>query len=305
MSEKAAGDAGPSLGSIVEIELAPTTLAKTVRSGIDFAALSDAGSVRPNNEDQYIVCRLCKSLEVLDTSLPGRGNDTTAQRDGYLLLVADGMGGAAAGEYASALVVEGVRRYMLQTAKWFFSLDDPDENVRVRLLRESLERLDRELLDAGLRDPSLAGMGTTLTAAGIVHDEVFVVHVGDSRVYLYSAGRLERLTRDHTVAQQLLDAGLIGPEEAKSHRLRHVLTNVVGGSPGVKGEIVKLRLSDGDRLLLCTDGLNDMVTDDRIAEILHSEPRPAGACRALVQEALRNGGCDNVTVIVANHRQEA
>jgi PPM family protein phosphatase len=109
------------------------------------------------------------------------------------------------------------------------------------------------------------------------------------------------LTRDHTVAQQLVDAGIIGPEEARSHRLRHVLTNVVGGKPGVRGEIVKLRLGDGDRLLLCTDGLHEMVSEDRIAQILESEPRPDNACRALVKEALRNGGRDNVTVIVANH----
>src|SRR5262249_54896057 len=161
---------------------------------------------------------------------------------GYLLLVADGMGGVGGGEHASATVVRGVKRHLMETAKWFFRLDDPDENVRIRLLKESLEGLDRQLIEEARRDPALAGMGTTLTAAGIVDGAAFIVHVGDSRVYLLRDGQLEQLTRDHTVVQKLLDAGLVTPEGARSHRMRHVLTNSVGGSPGVSGEIVKLRL---------------------------------------------------------------
>ncbi len=305
MRDKVAGGANQDSGATTEIEALPANAGMSRGSLLEFAALSDLGKVRPNNEDHYLVCRLCKSLEVLDSSVPDPRHGTMDHREGYLLLVADGMGGAAAGEYASASVVEGVKRHLMQTAKWFYSLDDPDEKVRLRQLREALERLDRELIEKGEDDPRLAGMGTTLTAACMVNEEVFIVHVGDSRVYLFRDGAVERLTHDHTVAQTLVDAGIIGPEEARSHRLRHVLTNVLGGKKGVTGEIVKLRLGDGDRLLLCTDGLHDMVSEDRIAQILQSEPRPDKACRALVAEALQNGGRDNVTVIVANHSLEA
>jgi protein phosphatase len=293
------------LGSVAETKLSPALAAPNRRSVLDYAARTHKGRVRANNEDQYLICRLRKSLEVLGTSLPGAGASSTAQRDGYVFLVADGMGGAAAGEHASATAVEGVKRYLMQKVKWFFNLDDPEESVRVRQLQESLEQLDREMVAEGDRNPALAGMGTTLTAASVVNDEVFIVHVGDSRVYLFRDGRLEQLTHDHTVAQQLVQAGVIGPEEAKSHRTRHVLTNVVGGPLGVKGEIVKLRLGHGDRLLLCSDGLNDMVADERIADVLRTHPRAAAACDALIEEALRNGGRDNVTVVIADHTRTA
>jgi protein phosphatase len=136
-----------------------------------------------------------------------------------------------------------------------------------------------------------------------VDGAAFIVHVGDSRVYLLRDGQLEQLTQDHTLVQRLLDAGLLKPDEAKGHRMRHVLTNSVGGSPGLSVQIVKLRLRDGDRLLLCTDGLNDMVPDDRIREVLLAHGQPGEACRALVDTALLQGGRDNVTVIVANYTE--
>jgi protein phosphatase len=275
------------------------------RRRIEFAAVSDVGLVRPNNEDHYLICRLSKNLQVLDTNLPEQANDQHCERDGYLLLVADGMGGVAAGEHASATAARWVKRHVMDTSKWFFSLNDPDEGVRIRLLRESLEGLDRELIEEARRDPSLLGMGTTLTAAGIVDGEAFVVHVGDSRFYLLRDGQLEQLTQDHTVAQKLVEAGMLNPEQAKTHRSRHVLTNSLGGSPGVCGEIVKLRLRDGDRLLLCTDGLNDMVDDAKMAEILETHALPGEACRALRDAALGQGGRDNITVIVANYAESS
>jgi protein phosphatase len=265
--------------------------------------LSDVGKVRHNNEDHFLVCRLRKSLEVLDTNVDEARDGRNSEREGYILLVADGMGGVAGGERASALVVQGVKRHLIETSKWFFSLEDPDENVRIRLLRETLERLDGELIEEAKNNPSLTGMGTTMTAAAIIDGAAFIVHVGDSRVYLLRDDAIEQLTRDHTVAQQLLDAGLLKPEEMKSNRLRHVLTNSLGGTRGVRGEIVKLHLRDGDRLLFCTDGLNDMVGDDSIAQILRENPHASAACRALVDAALGQGGRDNVTVIVANYSE--
>ena len=186
----------------------------------------------------------------------------------------------------------------METAKWYFRLDDPDENVRLRLLKETLERVDRKLIDEAEENPLLAGMGTTLTALSIIAGDAFIVQVGDSRAYLFRDGALEQLTRDQTLVQELVDRGLVKPEEARTHRLRHVLLNVIGGKLGVEGQIVKLRLFNGDRLLLCTDGLNEPVPDDQIAAILDQKSNPQEACHALVEAALIEGGPDNVTVVV-------
>jgi protein phosphatase len=266
---------------------------------VEFGALTNAGKVRSNNEDQYLVTRVTKSLHVLHTSLPRREDPALADLDAYLMLVADGIGGYAAGERASALVVEGAKHFALLTAKWFFRLDDPDENVRLRLVRETLEDLDRQLIEAAIADPTLLGMGTTLTAAFSLGSEVFIVHVGDSRAYRFRDGRLDQLTRDHTLAQGMVDAGMLLPEEARYHRLRHVLCNALGGRPGVEAEIVKVRLADGDRLLLCTDGLHDVVEEAEMVAVLQAHPKPADACQALVNAALDAGGPDNITVVLA------
>jgi protein phosphatase len=271
------------------------------RVRVEVGALTHTGKVRPNNEDQFFVARLTKSLEVLTTSLPAGHVPAQAALEGYVMLVADGIGGAAGGERASTVVVEEAREHILHTARWFYRMDDPDEEVRRRRLRETLERIDRRLIEEADRDPTLAGMGTTLTAASSVGADLFIVHVGDSRAYLSHADRLVQLTRDHTLAQRLVEAGVLAPEEAQSSRLRNVLTNALGGQLGVHADVYNLRLSDGDRLLLCSDGLTDMVPDDRIAEVLRGHPDPDGACAALIEAALAGGGKDNVTVVVANY----
>ncbi len=266
---------------------------------LEFAAQTHIGNVRPNNEDQFLIARASKSLDILATSLPPEQLTDIADLESHFLMVADGMGGHAGGEIASAYVIDRAVHHLMKTAKWFFKLDDPDENVRLRLLREALERADRTLIAEAKRDPKLTGMGTTLTALSILGADVFLVHVGDSRAYLLRKGKLEQLTRDHTRAQDLVEQGLLLPEEARTSRLRHVLTNVLGGVPGVEGELLKFRLLDGDRLLLCTDGLSDLVRDNRISEILQQSPNPETACRLLVEAALSEGGRDNITVVVA------
>lgn len=266
---------------------------------IAFAAMTDRGLVREKNEDQYLVARLTKSLEVLTSSLPPAAHAPLAGREAYVVLVADGIGGRAGGERASALAVKGAETYLLEAAKWFFRLDDPDEDVRLRLIGEAFDRLDREIIAAGQADPALAGMGTTLTAASIVGTDVFIVHVGDSRAYAMRDGRLEQLTTDHTVTQAMIDQGIISAERARHHGLQGILTNALGGKPGVTPQIVKYRAHPGDRLLLCTDGLTSLVGDDRIASLLAAHGDPQSACRALLDAALAEGGSDNITVVLA------
>jgi protein phosphatase len=281
------------------IIIPPSSWARPAPARVEFGGATHAGKVRPNNEDHYLIARLCKSMQVLQTSLPPGDESELADLEAYLMLVADGLGGAAAGEHASSVVIREAKRYALLAAKWFFGLDDPNEDVRLRLLREGLERIDQRLVKEAEQHAALAGMGSTLTAACSFGSELFLVHVGDSRAYLYRANELEQLTTDHTLAQTLVDAGLLGRESLRTSRVRHVLTNALGANPGVVPETEKLRLLDGDRLMICSDGLTEMLSDREIAEVLRLHPRSEVACQALVDAALDKGGKDNVTVVLA------
>lgn len=277
----------------------PAAAAPVLPVRITFAGRTHGGKVRPQNEDHYLIVHMTKTVTILETTLSPPQRVPLPDPEGYVLAVADGLGGHAGGEHASALVVGAALKYIQFTAKWFFRLDDPDDNVRVRLLQEELQRIDKQLIQEARQDPSLFGMATTLTAATILGTEVFLIHVGDSPAYVLHDGKLTKLTKDHTRAQEMVDQGMLSPQEAKTHQYRHVLTNVLGGVPGVVAQIVKFRLHDGDRLLLCTDGLTEVVPDERIAEILGQAPDPKEACSQLEEAALKSGGPDNVTMIVA------
>jgi PPM family protein phosphatase len=290
------GHQTPADESTVDMPSPAPTAPSSVR--VEFGARTHVGKVRPNNEDHHLIARLSKSLQVLCSSLP-RGKPQVWGEEGYLLAVADGMGGAAAGERASALVVEGLEGYVHEVLKWFPHPGDPQEEAFMDEIRTGVEWLDRTVIDEAQADLSLAGMGTTLTSAISIGADLLVIHVGDSRAYMFHEGHLEQLTRDHTVTQMLID-GLLRPEEARTRRRRHVVTNVLGGPElGVRGEVHKLRLVDGDRLLLCTDGLSEPVRDEQIAELLGLHPDPEDACQALVDAALSRGGPDNVTAVLA------
>ena len=168
-------------------------------------------------------------------------------------------------------------------------------------LRLALQRADSDVLARADADPKLHGMGTTLTMAYSVGTDLFVAHAGDSRAYLYRAGRLERITSDHTLVQVLVDAGAITPEDAREHPRRHVVTNVVGGpNVGVQVEVHRRSLTDGDILLLCTDGLTEYVPDPEIAEILAQSADPEQAAHRLIDVVLsrcqgqRDGGAGKI-----------
>jgi protein phosphatase len=144
-------------------------------------------------------------------------------------------------------------------------------------------------------------MGTTLTLAYTLNDVLFVAHVGDSRCYLSRAGVLHRLTRDHTLVEAMVRQGSLSAEEAAQHRWRHVITNVVGGDTAeVKVEVHKVHLEDRDRMLLCSDGLTDMLSEEEIKQILYTEAEPEQACRRLVTRANEAGGRDNITAVVTH-----
>ena len=261
--------------------------------------LTHQGRVRSSNEDQFLIAELTKSMRVLGTSLPQPKTQRSDER-GYLFIVADGMGGHQAGEQASAMAVESIETFALNTLSWFFLLQGSEEHDVLKEFQAALQQADAKVCREAAQHRELAGMGTTLTIAYSVGSKLFVVHVGDSRCYLLHGSELQRLTHDHTLVAEMVSQGTLQPEEAARHRLRHVITNVVGGHDlGVKVECHRIELVADDMLLLCSDGLTEMIGDDRIAAVLQAHQDPRESCERLVAEANERGGKDNITVIAA------
>jgi serine/threonine protein phosphatase PrpC len=229
-----------------------------------WAAVTDQGHVRSNNEDCYYA-------------------------GDRLLVVADGMGGMAAGDLASRLAIDAVS-----------VLDVPIDNEhQMDALHKALEVANGRIAETVLADNSLQGMGTTLTAVIFSGTRAAMAHVGDSRAYLLRDGRLNQLTKDDTYVQMLVDQGLIQPDEAASHPRRSVVTRVLQGEP-VSPAYVIVEPEPGDRWLLCSDGLTAVVTNETIEQEMIDAPDPKTCAERLIDLALRGGGPDNITVILAD-----
>jgi PPM family protein phosphatase len=286
----------------VEAELLwPQTGSAAVQ--VDLAALSHEGLVRGDNEDHYLVVRYGRSLETLLTNLPGKQIPKRSEEVGYGLLVADGIGGAAAGELASRLAISTLLNLVLHTPDWILSTDDCDVQNVLQRMASRFREIDSSLRDQGRGDPGLAGMGTTMTLACSLGATLIIGHIGDSRAYLYRDDRLHQLTRDHTLVQSLLALGALTAEQAARHPYRHVLTRSLGGGDrSYDGDFERTSLADGDQLLLCSDGLTEMVDNSTIASVLREAASATKACQSLVGLALENGGKDNVTVALARYR---
>jgi protein phosphatase len=274
---------------------------------MDCHGQSDRGLVRESNEDQFLIAGLNRSMQVHQTSL--HLDDQTrlfGPSEGRLLLVADGMGGHAAGKRASTVAVDSLAEYVLNSMPWFLRLHEEREGDFREYLRAALSHCQHAVEAEAERVPARRGMGTTLTMGYLAWPRLYVVHVGDSRCYLLRGGRLQQLTRDHTVARRLVEEGVLPEAQAESSRWSHVLWNVVGGnSHELDPEVYKTVLARGDSLLLCTDGLTAHVGDDEIARTL-GRPLPAAeSCRLLVEAARAGGGSDNITVVVAHFRDTA
>ena len=271
---------------------------------IDVAALSHTGYHRENNEDHFFVTKLTRTLQTLTTSLPAGSVPDRADEVNYVMVVADGMGGHAAGEVASRMAISALVSLALDIPDWIFKVDAEHARELEERSRTRVQEIGALLVEQGERDPALRGMGTTLTGARSLGRDLMITHVGDSRAYLLRGEGLHHLTRDHTYAQLLVDLGQLAPGDVATSRHRHVLMNALGaGSHAtVQVDTDHLQLEDGDRVLLCSDGLTDLVDDATITGILLAATRSEDACERLVQRALDGGGRDNVTVIVAAYR---
>jgi protein phosphatase len=267
---------------------------------------TDVGSVRDRNQDHFLIAALHRQLDVVQTSLD---NDAAGalcnQSQGWVFVVADGMGGLAGGEEASSLTVETSFSYLRTTMPTLLRLDSEQPEIAEETLRSVVCRCHEEVLAAAAHGPERRQqMGTTLTMAVALWPQLFVAHVGDSRCYLMRNGELRQLTSDHTVARELEDRG-VDHHTAARPPYEDALTNVVGG--GAEQEVVpevrRLSLRVGDSLLLCTDGLTKAVPDERILQLMRSESFANARCQALIEAANRAGGPDNTTVVVASFQR--
>lgn len=245
-----------------------------------FGAATDPGRVRPRNEDRFV-----------------------ADGDLGFFAVVDGMGGHAGGELASATIAEAVTACIRETAgdsdkTWPMGLDARLSGLANRL-QVAIRSANRTLATRAQTDAALEGSGATLAAALFGDDRLAVSNVGDCRVYLLRGGRLSQITRDHSVVAEQVAQGLIDSKTARTHPLRHVVTRAVSGHTGMAVDVLELEVKAGDRLVLCSDGIHDVLTDDELAALVSSSGRPLDdVCRAVIDEANAHGGPDNATTVV-------
>ena len=227
-----------------------------------FGSRTDVGCVRDHNEDSLVVAP-------------------------PLFAVADGMGGHAAGEVASEIAVNVLAELA-------------PKDLDGAALEHAVEEANHEIIRAARDGRGRDGMGTTLTACMLENERLIIAQVGDSRAYLLHHGKLQQLTRDHSLMADMIEAGQLTPEEARHHPQRSVITRALGSDPNTRPDMYEINVETGDRLLVCSDGLSSMIEDEQIEAVMRRVPDPQRCASQLVNEAIAAGGHDNVTVIVSN-----
>jgi PPM family protein phosphatase len=253
---------------------------------------TDLGLTRDHNEDTFLVADLSGG----NASLRPDVRDHEVGPRGSLFMVADGMGGAAAGEVASAMAAEVIYDHLSTT--WTQDEDASAARFAYRM-KEAVELANQRIYAYAREHPDVRGMGTTVTAAGVFGDELYVAQIGDSRGYLVRNGATFQLTRDQSLTQRLVDAGELTEEEAEQSERRNIILQALGPDPRVKVDLSRQRLRRGDTLILCSDGLSGLVRREEFAQMVGSSPDLPTLCSALIDLANERGGPDNVTVVAA------
>jgi protein phosphatase len=249
------------------------------------AGVSDVGRKRRSNEDSY-----------------------TTSDDLRLYVVADGMGGHAAGEVASRLAVESIERHIaaaqpdlpptVPSETSTLALEDPSLPVPARRVLNAIRLANQEIVRSVRRDQSMRGMGTTVVLAYIQGKRAYIGSVGDSRAYLVRDGEIRQLTDDHTFVNEQVRAGTLTAQEARRHPARNILTRAVGSQEDIEADVIQEDLKPGDQILLCSDGLTTMVEDEDILDTLRGAGDPETGCKSLVDLANQRGGDDNITAVL-------
>jgi protein phosphatase len=234
------------------------------------AARTDVGMIRSGNEDNFTV-------------------DASATRG--IFIVADGMGGHAAGEVASEMAVQIVQRELAP-------IHDLEGEEVVQIVATALRKANRAIHDRTLTEVDKQGMGTTASVLVLAGSRYLIGQIGDSRVYLLRDGSFSQLTKDHSYVQEQVDAGFLTPEQARYHPYSNVITRCVGASPDVEPDIYRGEMRTGDLFLVASDGLTGMVDDRRLAHLLNSRAEPERKVQSLISEANGRGGLDNITAII-------
>lgn len=238
--------------------------------------LTDIGLVRKSNQDSY-------AFRTLDEELA-------------IVVVCDGMGGAQAGNVASAVAVESFAAALEDACKEGLP---PDTERKQELVRMACHTANTKVHELSCSNPEYEGMGTTLVGALILSHEIYVVNVGDSRCYIHSAGALNQITLDHSLVQTLVDIGDITPEEARTHPKKNLITRALGIDETVKADVFRVERKEGEKLLLCSDGLSNVVTDDVMQSELGQDAALENIATKLLTLAVEQGAPDNVTVVLA------
>lgn len=258
---------------------------------------TDLGRTRDHNEDTFLVADLDRP-EVLPTL--AEAEQVVGPR-GSLFMVADGMGGAAAGEIASSMAAQQIFDHMARV--WSKDPENTPQQFAIRI-REAVEHANAEIHAYASEHPEVRGMGTTLTAAGVYGSHLFLAQVGDSRAYLIRDGMAFQLTKDQSLTQRLVDAGELTEEEAETNVRRNIILQALGPDPRVKVVLSVQELNQDDAVVVCSDGLTGQVRKTEIAAVVTAEPDLARACETLITLANERGGPDNITVVLARFSGE-
>lgn len=239
---------------------------------MEVIALTDMGIVREKNQDSFLVLK--------DYNIP-------------LFVIADGMGGHKSGEIASSDAVKIIKEVFIENKEKL-----NDKKSIIKIIKDSIEKANRIIYKESLSSLEFSGMGTTISMCYIYENNILVGHVGDSRIYIIEANQITQITEDHSLVYELVKKGEITEEEAKHHPKRNMITRAVGTSNDVEIDIIDIEYKDHDKLLICTDGLFNMVDENKIIETINISPSILKAGEELINEANLNGGLDNISLII-------
>jgi protein phosphatase len=263
--------------------------------------ISHKGKVRETNADRFLVGSIRRTflVDAISDELTPPAVPEDGGPGGTIMLVADGIGSSRFGHEAASLTINSIVSHFaspLKLQRSDVSLEDDIVDQFAQMIIASHQKLEEAVRD----NPEMKGMATTLTLAFVLGSRAWIAHVGDSRAYLVRGGSAMRLTKDQTVAQMLVDRGVLDERSAESSRLAHILSSAIGGSGDAMPSVLSYRvaLEPGDALLLCTDGLTKHVTEETMTKVTAESAMPTEACSQLLRLALDGGGSDNITVVV-------
>ena len=270
----------------------------------DYYGLTHPGKVRETNQDHFLICSLRKHMEVHRTNLPDLDQlPLEGERLAYLGMVADGVGSGTGGGEASRRALEEIAQYVAYTMRCYYTADATNERVFLDALEEAAMRGHARVMEMADADPDRRRMATTLTLWIGAWPHSYLLQVGDSRFYLYGKDGLTQISRDQTMAQELVDQGVLTQSDAENSHWAHVLSSAIGGTQAAP-VVTRVDQAWSGVGLLCSDGLTKHVTDERIEECLRTMTSARQVCRDLLQEVLDDGGTDNVTIIVARVKED-